>query len=86
MTVKEIMERVGTTQTGRALAYIKDGLDEIARSIDDNVQSTTVDIVKDTRDYDFPTTMVKLRKIFAKDAESNFRQIPRMTHGPYVEK
>ena len=80
------MERASTTQTGRALAYIKDGLDEIARCIDDNVQTTTVDIVKNTRDYSFPSTMVKLRKIFTKDAEDNFRQIPRMTHGPYVEK
>ena len=80
------MERAGTTQTGRALAYIKDGLDEIARCIDDNVQTTTVDFGKGTREYDFPSTMVKLRKILIKDFEGNYRQIPRMTHGPYVEK
>ena len=29
------MKRVGMTQMGRAVAYIKDGLDEIARAIDD---------------------------------------------------
>ena len=29
MKVKELMERVGMTETGRALAYIKDGLDEM---------------------------------------------------------
>ena len=29
MTVKEIMERAGTTETGRAIAYIKDALEEI---------------------------------------------------------
>ena len=28
MKVKELMERAGTTETGRALAYIKDGLEE----------------------------------------------------------
>ena len=80
------MERAGTTQTGRALAYIKDGLDEIARAIEDNVQSTTVDYTKGTREYSFPSTMVKLRRILILDIEGNYRQIPRMTHGPYVEK
>ena len=30
MKVKELMERVGVTATGRALAYIKDGMEEIA--------------------------------------------------------
>ena len=30
MTVREIMERVGITKSGRAIAYIKDALDEIA--------------------------------------------------------
>ena len=29
MKVQELMERVGTTETGRAIAYIKDGLEEI---------------------------------------------------------
>ena len=29
MTVQEIMERTGINQTGRAIAYIKDALDEM---------------------------------------------------------
>ena len=29
MTVKELMERAGATQTGRAIAYIKDGLEDL---------------------------------------------------------
>ena len=29
MKVNELMERVGMSETGRALAYIKDGLDEM---------------------------------------------------------
>ena len=36
MKVKELMERVGMTQTGRAIAYIKDGqLDASIRLIED---------------------------------------------------
>ena len=29
MTVKEIMERAGLTETGRAIAYIKDAIEEL---------------------------------------------------------
>ena len=80
------MERAGTAATGRAVAYIKDGLDEIARAIDDNIQSTTVDIVASTREYDFPTGMIKLRKISIKNSDGDYQSIPRLTHGPSIEK
>tara|TARA_Y100000296_G_C5073978_1_gene206345 strand:- start:34 stop:294 length:261 start_codon:yes stop_codon:yes gene_type:complete len=86
MTVKEIMERGGTTATGRAIAYIKDGLDEIARAIEDNIQSTTVDIVSGTREYGLPESMVKLYKISIKNSDGDYQGIPRLTHGPNVEK
>ena len=76
------MERAGTAATGRAVAYIKDGLDEIARAIDDNIQSTTIDIVASKREYSFPTTMVKLRNMFIKNSDGNYQKIPRLTHGP----
>ena len=80
------MERAGTAQTGRAVAYIKDGLDEIARAIEDNIQSSTVDIVSGTREYDFPTGMIKLLKIRIKNSDGDYQSIPRLTHGPSIEK
>ena len=80
------MERAGTAQTGRAVAYIKDGLDEIARAIEDNIQSSTVDIVSGTREYDFPTGMIKLLKIRIKNSNGDYQSIPRLTHGPSIEK
>ena len=80
------MERAGTAATGRAVAYIKDGLDEIARAIEDNIQSTTVDIVSGTREYDFPSSMVKLLKIKIKNSDGDYQSIPRLTHGPSIEK
>ena len=39
MTVKELMERTDMTQTGRALAYIKDGLEEIEMLIGENIKT-----------------------------------------------
>ena len=80
------MERAGTAATGRAVAYIKDGLDEIARAIEDNIQETKVDIVAGTRGYDIPATMIKLYKISIKNSDGDYQGIPRLTHGPNVEK
>ena len=37
MKVQEIMERVGMTETGRAIAYIKDGLEEIEIYAKENI-------------------------------------------------
>ena len=48
MTVLEIMERAGVTETGRAVAYIKDGLREVQHLIDDNQVSGTVASYKGT--------------------------------------
>jgi len=39
MTVKEVMERLSITETGRAVAYIKDGLEEIEMYTKENVLS-----------------------------------------------
>ena len=47
MTVKEIMERAGTTSTGRALAYIKDALDEMAISSETHVKTVSMNIAQD---------------------------------------
>ena len=80
------MERAGTAQTGRAVAYIKDGLDEIARAIEDNIQSSTVDIVSGTREYEFPSGMIKLLNVTVKNSDGDYQSIPRLTHGPSIEK
>ena len=48
MTVKEVMERVPTTNSGYAMAYIDDALKEIQLLIEDNMVVGTLDLVKDT--------------------------------------
>ena len=80
------MERAGTTQTGRAVAYIKDGLDEIAQTIDDNIEESIVDVTKGTREYAIPTELQQLRKIFILNDSGDWQGIPRLTHGPAIEK
>ena len=49
MKVQELMERVGIKDTGRAIAYIKDALEEIALYHPLNVTTQRIDIVENQR-------------------------------------
>ena len=80
MTVQEVMERVGTTQTGRALAYIKDALEEINILAEANVTTERINIVKDQRFYDLPNNAIKIEDVRCKNhlnTRDEYRSIPR---------
>ena len=85
MTVQEIMERVGATDTGRALAYIKDGLEELNMLSETHVTTERIDITKDQRFYSFPKDMIKVLDIRCKNqlnVDDEYRSIPRMIGEP----
>ena len=86
--IDEIMERSGMTQTGRAVAYIKDGLDEISHMIGDYVLETSANIVADQRYYDLPANMLKIRDIRVKNHNNDddkYISIPRLMQEPPEE-
>ena len=88
MKVLELMERVGIKETGRALAYIKDGLEEINLLHDTHVDVQRIDITKDKRFYDLPHDVVKILSIRAKNhlnTKDEYRKIPRMVYEPLIE-
>ena len=88
MKVKELMERVGMTQTGRAIAYIKDGLDEMNMLAETHVNVQRIDITADQRYYDFPADMIKVTDIRAKNhsnSKDEYRSIPRTIYKPGTE-
>ena len=88
MKVKELMERVGVTATGRALAYIKDGMEEIAMLTEIHVESERQDLTEDKRFYNFPSDMVKVIDIRVKNhlnSKDEYRSIPRMIHKPKIK-
>ena len=88
MKVKELMERVGMTQTGRALAYIKDGLDEMNMMAETHVTTARIDIDKNQRFYDLPNDAIKLIDIRCKNhdnANNEYRSIPRSIHKPATD-
>jgi|TARA_Y100001973_G_C5203532_1_gene339646 hypothetical protein len=86
--VKELMQRVGLTQTGRAIAYIKDGLDEMNMTSETHVTTQRIDVVKDQRFYDLPNDTLKIIDIRCKNHDNNkdeYRSIPRTIHPPATE-
>ena len=88
MKVKELMERVGMTQTGRAIAYIKDGLDEMNMMAETHVTTERIDISENQRFYDFPNDMVKVIDIRCKNhgnEADEYRTINRHMYNPYTE-
>ena len=88
MKVQEIMERAGISLTGRAIAYIKDALEEMNLISETHVQTERINIVSGQRFYDLPNNMVKLIDIRCKDhqnEDSTYKTIPRMIYEPAIE-
>ena len=88
MKVKELMERAGTTETGRALAYIKDGLEEINTIHETHVNTERIDITADQRFYELPNDIIKILSVRAKNhmnTKDEYRKIPRSIYEPIIE-
>jgi hypothetical protein len=88
MKVQELMERVGAEETGRVIAYIKDGLEEINMLTETHTRLERFDITEDQRFYTLPNEMVKMIDIRVKNhlnSKDEYRSIPRMIHKPVVK-
>ena len=59
MKVQEVMERAGMNETGRAVAYIKDALEEINVISETHVTTQRIDLTKDQRFYELPNDQKK---------------------------
>ncbi len=87
MKVKELMERAGITETGRAIAYIKDAIEEINLEGEAAVRTERINVEKDKRFYTFPSDMVKVLEIRCKNhlnSEDEYRKIPRLLYEPKI--
>ena len=87
MTVKEIMERAGTTETGRAIAYIKDALDELSILSESHITTQRIDINENQRFYNIPNDCLKIVDIRCKhhnNDDSKYRSIPRSIYEPTI--
>ena len=88
MKVQEVMERAGISQTGRALAYIKDAFEEIELLFETNIDKADIPIVKDKRLYDFPAGALRITSVQCKNhlnTKDEYRQIPRLLNEPIIK-
>jgi hypothetical protein len=88
MTVKEVMERVGMTETGLAVAYIKDALEEVQMLTEVHTRLERFDITENQRFYTLPNEMVKMIDIRMKNhlnSKDEYRSIPRMIYQPAIK-
>tara|TARA_E500000305_G_scaffold95451_1_gene85018 strand:+ start:186 stop:467 length:282 start_codon:yes stop_codon:yes gene_type:complete len=88
MTVQELMERAGITETGRAVFYIKEALHEVAITSETHIATERIDIVADKRFYEFPVDAIKILDIRCKNhnnGSDEFRSIPRSVYEPFTK-
>ena len=88
MKIKELMERVGINETGRAVAYVKDCLREMNMISETHINTERIDITADQRYYDIPKDSVKVTDIRVKNhynSKDEYRSIPRLTFEPSIE-
>ena len=81
------MERAGTTQTGRALAYIKDALDEMNILSETHITTQRIDINQNQRFYNVPNDCLKIIDIRCKhhnNTDNKYRSIPRSIYEPAI--
>jgi hypothetical protein len=83
MTVQEVMERTGTTETKLVLAWIRDAIHLIQSTYNENIATWKTDINDGQRDYPIPADLIKIMSISVLDTELNkFKKIRRMIHQP----
>ena len=88
MKIKELMERVGMNETGRAVAYIKDCLREMNMLSETHITTERIDITENQRYYDIPRDSVKITDIRCKNhynSKDEYRSIKRLMYEPMIE-
>ena len=88
MKVKELMERCAVTDTGRIIAYIKDGLEEINMLAETHIDTERISLEADKRFYSLPNNMLKVIDIRVKNhlnSKDEYRTIPRLLHPPLTK-
>ena len=90
MKVKELIERIGAEEipTGRVIAYIKDGLEEINTISETHITTERIDITKDQRFYELPNEEINVLEVRCKNhlnSKDEYRQVPRLIYEPSIK-
>ena len=95
MKVKELKERLAMPEsgeqfltTGRLIAYIKDGLEEMNMIAETHVDVERINITENQRFYELPFNALSLLDVRAKNhlnSKDEYRSIPRLIYKPVVK-
>lgn len=88
MKVIELMEKAGINQTGRAIMYIKEALNEIAVISPTHTTTSRIDIVEDQRFYEVPNDALRMLDLRCKDHDNDdglYQSIPRSIYEPQTQ-
>ena len=88
MDVKKIMERVGLTETGRAIAYIEDALEEINLISETHIKTARINIESGKRFYEIPNEAIQIKDIRMKNhfnSKDEYRSVPRLIYRPIIK-
>ena len=89
MTIQEIMERTGMTNTSMSIALIKDAFHLLQSNEDETRKVSYSNITTasdgDDNQYDLPADLVSLKNISVKDTtDDKYKKIKRLAHEHYV--
>ena len=87
MTVLEMMERAGTSETTLSIAWVKDAIHLIQSNSKERLKVSKQDVIKavdsDDNRYLMPADMIALESISIKDtSDSKYKKIRRLTSQP----
>ena len=89
MTILEMMERAGTTETSLSIAWIKDAIHLIQSNSKERLKVSKYDVINavdsDDNRYLLPADMIALDSVSIKDtSDSKYKKIRRLTSQPYM--
>jgi hypothetical protein len=85
MTVQEVMERTGTTETKLVLAWIRDAIHLIQSTYNENIGTWKTDVTDGQRDYPIPADLIKIMSVSVKDTEAKkYKRIRRLVFQPIM--
>ena len=85
MTLQEIMERSGMTETSLSIAWIKDAFHLIQSNNKEHTKVQKINIIDGIRKYPLPADMIALKSVSIKDTtDSKYKKIRRLANEPTV--
>ena len=81
MTVLEIMERYGISQTTLGLAWIKDAVHHIKSNTKESLKINKQNVISGEKEYEFPADMIAIDSVSILDTkdDNKYKRIRRIS-------